>query len=565
MSTSKKRIYLYANPENLPTAHFEIDDFYFYLANFMVAVPQLRKYFNSLYQTQKVHFYESAKKSQYYNHALMQDKPLPLEVSMRRTLGILLYSQDEAQLQTDIVKEVIRAYPQLKSLCRNFSLKKYVELQMDFFRQCDARRATMEERSSLLYCTAFVIYCTYGFDVNNPDIQKVYSHIAGDIDMRKREDYSYLLRRLDSINIKESLILFREQRNLLDSLHTGRDILDLMDAYDLHLNPDCGIARTASIKDKELLLQPFFDSGEDKCAIDFAPLRMAMAQLECHGLSPVKYFEGITISSKDRNRALKLLVIDFITLRPGERHGYNGLALHLSAILFGVLARIIKESKDFYFENNNETQYDELGKGSAMNDTFQKQISRLKESLQYQEQNNSVLKAQIESLTVKLSKDAKETLRPLMNEVSLLRAQIAELEKELAAEREKTNELNRLREFAFSIRSGSDILDTKISLNDLIAGKKIYIVGGHTNWRNKMKIAYPTLNIMDGHQASFDERILLDADMVLMNTGNMSHKVYYKVIDVLRKSNVPFDYIGKYANIELLEQEMMEVMEKKAI
>jgi len=172
------------------------------------------------------------------------------------------------------------------------------------------------------------------------------------------------------------------------------------------------------------------------------------------------------------------------------------------------------------------------------------------------------LKTQIESLSTELSKDTKEAMRPLMNEISLLRAQIAELEKELAAEREKVDELNRLREFAFSIHSGSDIPDTKVSLEDLIAGKKIFIFGGHINWRNKMKAAYPTLNVLDGHQTSFDERMLLDADMVLFNTGNMSHTLYYKVMDVLRKNEIPFDYIGKYWNAELLEREMAEVLQK---
>ena len=77
-----------------------------------------------------------------------------------------------------------------------------------------------------------------------------------------------------------------------------------------------------------------------------------------------------------------------------------------------------------------------------------------------------------------------------------------------------------------------------------------------------MKTNYPSLNILDGHQESFDEQILLNADMVLLNTSNMSHSLYYKVIDVLRKNKIPFDYVGKYTNTELLENEIAEILQR---
>lgn len=121
--------------------------------------------------------------------------------------------------------------------------------------------------------------------------------------------------------------------------------------------------------------------------------------------------------------------------------------------------------------------------------------------------------------------------------------------------------IDHLREFASSIQSGADSPDTKVSLNELIAEKKVYIFGGHINWRNKMKSVYPALNIRDGHQTCFNEKMLLDADMVLLNTRNISHKVYCKVVNVLRKNAIPFGYIGKYTNTGLLEQEIAEVLQ----
>lgn len=199
---------------------------------------------------------------------------------------------------------------------------------------------------------------------------------------------------------------------------------------------------------------------------------------------------------------------------------------------------------------------------SAANVALQEEINEQNELLQYQKQANDILRSQVERLSSELSKDTKEAVRPLMDEIALLRGKVAELQKALELEKEKTTELNRLREFVFSIQNCNDIADSTVSLKDLIANKKIYIFGGHINWRNKMKANYPSLNILDGNITSFDEKMLLGADMVLLNTRNMSHTVYYKVIDVLRKNAIPFDYIGKSVNAELLEQEIIEVFQK---
>lgn len=546
-----------------------MDFFYLILADSMVAVPQFRSYFDNLYQTQKVRFYEKAKEHKYYDYLLMRDKPLALEVSMKRAFGILLCSRDDEQLQENIVKEILQVYPQLKILDQNFSLSKYEKIELEHHDRCDRKRSSMCERNSFSYCSAYVAYCIHGPDAKNPDIQQMYSTTAECVEVgMHRDPYRQLRKSLDIINAKQYLKLFREQRKLLDALQTGHDIMDLQQVFMFHFLPNQNqskhltLIRTSSIAQKELLLQPFLNRGKREYVMDMSPLLIAIAQFDYYGLSLMDYLEGMTISAEERSRVLKVIARDWAVCFPGTELQIYGFTVYLYTLLFGLLARIIRESKDFYFENNSETQYNELKKAAAENAALEERMSRLNESLQYQEQHNSVLKSQIESLSAELSKDVKDAVRPLRDEISLLRAQIAELEKELVDEREKTDELNRLREFAFSIHSGSDIPSTKVSPNDLIAGKRIYIFGGHINWRNKMKSAYPILNILDGHQTSFDEKMLLGADMVLLNTSNMSHAVYYKVIDVLRKNSIPFDYIGKYRNAELLEQEIAEVLQK---
>jgi len=67
---------------------------------------------------------------------------------------------------------------------------------------------------------------------------------------------------------------------------------------------------------------------------------------------------------------------------------------------------------------------------------------------------------------------------------------------------------------------------------------------------------------MNGHNTSFDEQQLQKADIVLFNTSNMSHKLYYKVINALRKNKTKFDYLENFTNQKLLEQEIAEVLRK---
>ena len=87
---------------------FNKDLFYLYLSNSMVAFPAFRKFTDKLYETQKCRFYEKAKSNQYYNHTLMSDRSLEMEVSMKRTFGILLCSDEDKHLQKILCDEIFK-------------------------------------------------------------------------------------------------------------------------------------------------------------------------------------------------------------------------------------------------------------------------------------------------------------------------------------------------------------------------------------------------------------------------------------------------------------------------
>ena len=99
-------------------------------------------------------------------------------------------------------------------------------------------------------------------------------------------------------------------------------------------------------------------------------------------------------------------------------------------------------------------------------------------------------------------------------------------------------------------------------LKELINGKKIIIIGGHIDLRNKLSEKYKDLIIIDGHNVNFDESVLRTADFVILNTSNMSHSMYYKVMPVLKNASIHFDYIGKYTSLEKLEAQICDLLQK---
>lgn len=233
---------------------------------------------------------------------------------------------------------------------------------------------------------------------------------------------------------------------------------------------------------------------------------------------------------------------------------------YIIALCFDFLSKAIQHSRDFYFKNNSETEYYEIQKYQEKTADMKLEIEKFNSALSAKDKEIEFLKRQIEDLKNAESKETKDIVKPYNEEISFLNKQVKDLKEKLSAEQEKTDELNKLRTFAFSVRSEDVVAEKEVSLSELIKDKKITIIGGHTNWQNKMKKKYPKLNLLDGHSTSFDLQTLTSSDFVLLYTGNMSHTVYYKMIDALRTSAVKYDYIGKYNNVNLLEQEIAEIL-----
>ncbi len=279
--------------------------------------------------------------------------------------------------------------------------------------------------------------------------------------------------------------------------------------------------------------------------------------LNYYGLSPTRLFYEEKISKKEQSKILRMLSFyqqQFIRF-DGKNKINLTLERYIVALIFYFLIRNIAEMKRLFFENNNETMFPKLSALTQKIDALEEENATVKEELSRAKEAETTLRNEIASFA---SKDAGRIVKPYMEEISFLRKEIEALNQKLDIEKKKDAELNALREFAFEVKSEYKSADATSNLLEHIRHKTIVVIGGHINWRNKLKAKYPTITVFDGHLETADFSVLNRANFVFLNTSNMSHDVYYKAISVLRNSQTPFDYLGRTLNQELYENEMLD-------
>ena len=141
----------------------------------------------------------------------------------------------------------------------------------------------------------------------------------------------------------------------------------------------------------------------------------------------------------------------------------------------------------------------------------------------------------------------------LESDNSSLRASLAEkrkLEEESKDIRKQLEASNRelavLRNYVYNLtESDNPITDKTIeSMKETIAGYRIVIVGGHSNWLSKMKKEFPNwIFINPKASGSTDVSIVDKADYVYFFTDTISHSKYYQFMNVIRERKINFGYI----------------------
>lgn len=190
------------------------------------------------------------------------------------------------------------------------------------------------------------------------------------------------------------------------------------------------------------------------------------------------------------------------------------------------------------------------------------EINELKEKLVQAEALNKNLNVEIKKINerfkVELYKKEKEICNLNYDEINNLNEQLSEANERISMLLNERMELNRLREFAYSVTDGSVNEAVEDKWEDVVGDKKILMFGGHIKMLQRFKEKHnnvdsvPILDI-----SSFNEDIVKRYDLICINTNFMNHGAYYKLINACETYKVDFIYLGN-ENIEKIEKEIMK-------
>ena len=591
----------------------DIELFIMYVSNSFIYVPKLKEFFDALYETDKIKFYNTARNHELYNRKIFSDKNLEMEVSMRRIFGILLCCLEDEELLEKVIKAIEKEFTWMKNLAKKYNeaefKKKTNELSSDFY----TAGKSPEQINAPIYIFLFLMFMKKGYKTTKSDIWSLYYYIVHFDNQREQYAQNKVIDRIDKIDYTSNIEISKHFKKFYNMCVSGANICNIVEGMEDYLGKVKATSSHLLNFLKTLSEASVFETNnKHQLEVILRNVGLLSGVLEFNGLSIVELLWNYKTDEQERERLLKILsennqilneaemvfardknlelydrsftdalkeiqstdlplyqkvmdkfkenLQDYFLSSVNETRNNTLVQDYLLVFMFDILAKVIKSNRDFYFKNNSETEYYEIQNYQNKTADMELEIEKFNSALAEKDSEIEFLKKQIEDLKNAESKEAKDIVKPYNEEISFLKKQVEDLSKKLSDEQQKADELNKLRTFAFSVQSEDVIEEKEISLSELIKDKKITIVGGHINWRNKMKKKYPKLNLLDGHSTSFDVQTLTSSDVVLLHTGNMSHTVYYKMIDELRTSDIKYDYIGKYNNVNLLEQEIAEIL-----
>ena len=140
------------------------------------------------------------------------------------------------------------------------------------------------------------------------------------------------------------------------------------------------------------------------------------------------------------------------------------------------------------------------------------------------------------------------------SELEVAKRELKERQEELQYHQNERAELIALRNHLYQMAE-TDLAESDESIEEMkqyISARKIAIVGGHTNWTNKLKKEFPEWKFLDANISRINESILLDGtEKLYFFTNHLSHGTYGIYINMVREKRIPFGYIHS-VNIETM-------------
>lgn len=173
------------------------------------------------------------------------------------------------------------------------------------------------------------------------------------------------------------------------------------------------------------------------------------------------------------------------------------------------------------------------------------------------EDNVEELKAKLKQLK-DANADFREALYQAQREIEAVKEDAAKVEAQAAAER---TELAELRELIFTQANAEEVDEpeaekTAAERFPYNTKKRIVVFGGHDTWLKAIRPLLPNVTFVNREQRPNADMIKA-ADVVWIQANALSHRSFYKIINVVRTNQVPIRYFG-YASAMKCAMQVLE-------
>ncbi|MBQ3330177.1 MAG: hypothetical protein IJG87_03255 [Ruminococcus sp.] len=252
-----------------------------------------------------------------------------------------------------------------------------------------------------------------------------------------------------------------------------------------------------SILNQKIVLPPFAGTAED--TISFAQLVYLFSGLTPpRGMPELSYVKALFAKSDLSEAEIDIL------------YEYFTLACSLS-----------RRDENYVFIDEDDEDNGEGAEESASNESM-RELRELK-------RENKNLKAMLNKLERRLRESA-EALSSMSDSLDEANAELGELR---------------------SMIREADISEKEYSVTvtfPYTAKKRAVVFGGHSSWLKAIRPLLPNVRFVEP-SAQPNTGLILNADVIWIQTNAMSHSDFYKIIDVVRKNNIELHYF-KYASAE---------------
>lgn len=195
--------------------------------------------------------------------------------------------------------------------------------------------------------------------------------------------------------------------------------------------------------------------------------------------------------------------------------------------------------------------------GKAVYGAYISLLSNLEERIDFPVDDTEALKEQCkayEQQIEKLKAESDKQKQELYQVQKALTNAGAKSEKQAKTQAAEKQELNDLRELVFALTNDADTDREEVKTKTAFpyhTTKKHIVFGGHPTWLKAIKPLLPDVRFIEGQTSSEQVK---GAEVVWLQTNYMSHKAFYKIIDIVRSKNIPLRYFTSASATKCAEQ-----------